>query len=196
MKKIISFIVDGSICNDLETKKKKKAVGWAIVINNGFEEVYGALEWNKELAGYHEHVSLIHGVLLALARKYSPEQCIFYTDAQILSEINFHFHEENRSPVASVLKMQLENTLVALGLENCKEDLFDFLKSTQVKKIRSHSKLAAQERADYLARTCARQFVGSLEPLMDYDSWLKKGIEVREGDTVCYWNFPFTHDYK
>lgn len=193
-KKVITIIVDGSICNDLETKKKKRAIGWALVVDNGAQEIYGALEWKKELTGLHEHIALINGCLFALARKIAPENCIFYTDAQILSEITFHFHPDNRSAQKEVIQEQLRGALEGLQIENCQKELFDFLQKTQIKKIKSHSRLACQERTDYLARTIARQYVGSSEPILDFDTWIQKGIEIREGDEIVYWNFPFTHD--
>lgn len=188
--------VDGSSVRS-RAGVRRNVLGWGLVAHFGGHqvEVQGAVEVGQGFGGFHEMVAMVEGVLFAHARGYQPEDVAIYTDDDVLGYANWSLHPDNyQGGRALALEERLRRLTTALYSEATHQLVMTYLREARIHKLRGHSFLVDQERADYLARQCAwRTLDGTQESPMSFAQWLACGLEyyARGADTPSTWYAPF-----
>jgi hypothetical protein len=128
---------------------------------------------------------MVEGVLLAHARGYLPEDVVINTDCDVLGNANLWLHPGNYMGLrAEQVRGRLRTVTNALYSEATYQLALYFLQHARINKLKGHSFLVDQERADYLARQRAWQALdGSSEPALPYSEWLTRGFEYYTRDS-------------
>ncbi len=191
--------IDGSSVR-AKSGARRWALGWALVVSHGeFEaEVEGATQVPQELNGYHEMVAFVEAALYASARGVEPENLVVYTDDENIGYANGYLHPDNYAGARSfALNERLDKLCSKLYCEATRDLVLRYLRGARIHKLKGHSFLVYQERADYLARQCAwRLMEGTPLPSLSFMDWLAKGLPYYTRDSVDpkTWHAPFVQE--
>jgi ribonuclease HI len=188
----LNMFIDGSAVG--KGSKNQWVLGWGIVVNHGSAERQGAVWTTPSLKGQHEFLSFVEACIYAQSQGYEPSQVCIYTDDQLLGESNFSFHEGNhRGFIKDQIVERMRSITAELYCEQTFNLVLGYLKNSQIHKVKGHSSMVSQERADYLARHSANQLSGrTAEPLQSFPQWLEAGILYYGiGQVVKRWYAPF-----
>jgi ribonuclease HI len=160
--------------SSMKRKGKTIAIAWGIVahLNGETHEVYGSVTKSRQVStGCHELLALFESVLFAVNRGLSPTDCSFYTDDLMIAHAGFYLHPGNRTIRTSNLIMK---HLTYISQEFYPDNpvlldvVVDFLIKSRFSKVKGHSGIIDNCRADYLVRQTRHN--GQLVP---YQRWLE-----------------------
>lgn len=176
MSRNIVIYTDGS--GDLV---HREVIAWAFVAlhDDAAVECTG-IKTGAYVQDNHEWCAMVEAYLYAKAHGYLNSEIAVYTDCNDFPDCIFSIQDENRRFVSKDKWInRIKNFLINNGYDYVESDLFiEFLLTARIHKIKSHSFLVYNSRADYLAKNTLRMHIRQGTPskivIKDFPSWTKK----------------------
>lgn len=191
--------VDGSTVTD--STSAKEALGWGVVASHddGLHERFGGVHHVRRgpLTGCHEHVAFFEAVRYALDQGLALGAVTFLCDDAMFGYAQVALHPGNfRTTQAQAVRERVKLVADRLYDNGLAERVLHVLEHGLVHKLKGHSLMVHQERADYLAKWGARQRLAnteSAESPMPFERWLSEGMCTYDesAQAVVPWTPPF-----
>lgn len=196
-EKSLVIHVDGS--NVFVSKSDVEAIGWAVIAchDDELHERYGAVPHKRRgpLTGCHEQVAFVEAVKYAHEHGFAFENTTILCDDDIMGYAQTSLHEGNyKSTEASAVRARIARVVSQLYPVETVHLVLEAVEKATIHKLKGHSRMVYQERADYLAKHAARTLCElPTEPMLDYDAWLDAGIRFYDHEKAEYqtWKAPF-----
>lgn len=192
--------VDGS--NVITPKSNVEGIGWAVIAchNDQLIETNGGVIHSRRgpLTGWHEQVAFIEGVLYAKNNGFNFKHLTILCDDDLFGYAQSWLHMDNfNQRRAQAVNERLER-VAALLYPATSSDVIKLVhhafKHATIHKLKGHSQMVYQERADYLAKFGARKVCGLEKNLpLSFEDWLIAGIPYFDREEKCSktWYAPF-----
>lgn len=196
-EKSLVIHVDGS--NVFAPNSDLEAIGWAVIAchDDELNERHGAVLHKRRgpLTGYHEQVAFVEAVKYASENGFAFENTTILCDDQIMGYAQTALHQGNcRATEAAAVRARIARVVAELYPVGTVHMVLEAVEKATIHKLKGHSRMIYQERADYLAKHAARTVCElPTEPLLDYDAWLDTGIRFYDHEKAEYqtWKAPF-----
>lgn len=169
----------------------KRAIGWAFVAlhDDNMIECYG-IKTGKEVQDKHEWFAMVESYLYAKSHGYENSEISVYTDCQDFSDCIFSIDLNNYRFVArDKWFIRIEKFLNEYYRHINVNSFIEFLQTARIHKVKGHSFLVYNTRADRLARLAVMQFFcpSANVELPPFDYWIKKcaGFKVAFSSEVA-----------
>jgi ribonuclease HI len=193
----IILYTDGSQLGRLPSKLKgkikdhKKAIGWSFIAlhNDEMVECFG-VKRGRSVQDKHEWFAMVEAFLYAQSHGYSNSEISVYTDCQDFSDCISSFNKANYRFVARDNWVnRVESFIKGYYPHINPNDFFKFLEDARIHKIKGHSFLVYNVRADRLAKFALKQHfgvscIGNAKSMFPFDEWVKKSAGFRVPFTV------------
>lgn len=193
MAKMVMHI-DGSA---VKHKGRTWFLGWSLVIQeqDAHVECAGVRTVTQASCGLHEVVAFVEAVAFVHGRGMPFEEVALYTDDEKIGYAPFHLHPDNFSGHhAQNLNRLLHRAVQICGMPVSMVNVCEeFLTKARVHKVKGHSRLVYQERADHLARAAARAMTDTPFESLSFAEWLQKGVMFYTSNeaTAQFWHPAF-----
>jgi ribonuclease HI len=194
MSNLVMYI-DGSEFFTKHTKLKKTLLGWGVVALHpvhGRQEFAGSFEVEHGQTGYHEMTALHRAIEYAEMHGFKPSEVTIFTDCQWVANSGFNVTPENFSKLRGDTIDRIKRFKKFFFNEDdyLVEKMIYWLMNMSLHKVKGHSFIIDNMRADYLARS------GSNKKVLDYSDWLKSGFEYWNSqlNVSCKYFIPFLEE--
>lgn len=195
-EKSLVIHVDGS---SVSAPGNTHAIGWAVIAchDDQLHERHGGLRYDPRgaLKGAHEHVAFIEAVKYVSEKGFDFKNTTILCDDMLMGYAQSALHRDNfRGTEAAAVRARIAVVVSQLHSPETAQLVLDAIEHSTIHKLKGHSRMVYQERADYLAKEGARAACGiESDPLMGYEAWLQKGIRFfdPEKDSYDLWKAPF-----
>jgi ribonuclease HI len=206
MSHSIVFYTDGSQLGRMPEKLKgivakdrnRELIGWAFVAlhNDEMIECYG-IKTGTGVEDKHEYFALVEAYLYSKSHSYLNSEISVYTDCQDFSDCIFSTRVENYRPTSRENWINKITEFLHTYYEFVEPDLFfEFLHNARIHKVKGHSFMVYNTRADRLAKFAIKQYLCPKEIahrycLPNFEAWIQKSAgfkvpfaEYKELDNV------------
>lgn len=186
--------IDGSA---VKQSRKTWFLGWALVAQEQDHhiECAGVRTVAADSCGLHEILAFVEAVTFVSGRGIAFEDVALYTDDERIGYAPFHLHPENYcGHPAQALRELLARAVSICGLPPAMADTSErFLRAARIHKVKGHSRLVYQERADHLARAAARSMTDTPYASSTIMEWLQRGVMFYSSkfETAQFWHPAF-----
>lgn len=172
-------------------------LGWSLVAQeqDAHIECSGVRAVKQDSCGLHEVVAFVEAVAFVHGRGMPFEEVALYTDDEKVGYAPFHLHPDNFSGyhaqnLRGIIQRAVEVCGMSVSMVNTCEE---FLTKARVHKVKGHSRLVYQERADHLARSAARAMTDTPYASTSFAEWLQKGVMFYTSNeaTAQFWHAAF-----
>lgn len=189
---MIQIYMDGG-AREAPGTEKNFDLSWGIVaLYEDFhvESSGAAMGAPRRFGGLHEEMALAQAARMARFLGFSPERTSFFTDDLNACHAGVWLHPQNYRQTQAEATRERYKTLCDQFYDR---ELYDWIMEcltvSRFTKIKGHSRVVYNSRADYLA-SVAREPGARSEP---YDDWLHAGLSESSGpDSISPWQPPFT----
>ena len=151
--------------------------------------------WSLAWPSLHEILAFVEAVTFVSGRGIAFEDVALYTDDERIGYAPFHLHPENYcGHPAQALRELLARAVSICGLPPAMADTSErFLRAARIHKVKGHSRLVYQERADHLARAAARSMTDTPYASSTFMEWLQRGVMFYSSkfETAQFWHPAF-----
>lgn len=185
-----TIYVDGS---SLKVSRRESRLGWGVVVvdEGTVTEHCGSVIVKQQFTAYHEVIAIIEAIKIAVALKIEPSSGSFITDDEVFGYAPFALHPENhavrkRDAIEEKVHLATKKVCCRPALERV---VLEYLRDSRIEKVKGHSGIIYNERADYLAKFGSRATGGPPAP---FEHWFVHGIIRYASDGRAYvWKPPF-----
>lgn len=141
--------------------RHRNCIGWAFVALHNNEAVECAgIKTGDYVYDNHEWIAMVESYLYAKSHGYNNSEIAIYTDCNDFLDCIFSIQDENRRFVSKDRWLERIESFLAHNYAYVKLDMFiEFLLTARIHKIKGHSFLVYNSRADYLAKNTLRMNV-------------------------------------